>query len=281
MVTLFCFCCAHENPAGSQFCNGCGSPLHLKPCRACKAINPRAAAHCHQCGETFALFSALVSEGDAAPAAELVPVPANHEWRVSDRAKRAMRGGAAATATLVVVAISGIAYHASQPPPTLASMSATAPSQQPASMQAVTREAPSAPSTSPLSSPAPSSTVTIDAYDSAAVEHATDLAAPPALAPAVKANASGSRAVRKTAGASLPNAKTQAVRAQQPRIEADERRLATRSPRPHASQSRATAAVARHQSTSRPAPVAHETIPCAEGTMLSPSCDLRLLAKGN
>lgn len=55
MVTLLCFCCDHRNPAGSKFCNACGTPLHLKPCKHCEAINARAAAHCHQCGETFAL----------------------------------------------------------------------------------------------------------------------------------------------------------------------------------------------------------------------------------
>ena len=55
MVTLLCFCCDHRNPAGSKFCNACGTPLHLKPCKHCEAINARAAAHCHQCGEPFAL----------------------------------------------------------------------------------------------------------------------------------------------------------------------------------------------------------------------------------
>ena len=54
MVALLCFCCDHCNPAGAKFCNACGTPLHLKPCKHCEAINTRAAAHCHQCGETFA-----------------------------------------------------------------------------------------------------------------------------------------------------------------------------------------------------------------------------------
>lgn len=70
MVTLLCFCCGHGNPAGAKFCNACGTPMHLKPCRRCEAINARAAAHCHQCGETFALeFLAL----DQAARVEDVP----------------------------------------------------------------------------------------------------------------------------------------------------------------------------------------------------------------
>jgi Double zinc ribbon len=78
MVTLFCFCCDHRNPAGARFCNACGTPLHLKPCKHCDAINTRAAAHCHKCGETFALeFLALddVTETPEAPEAAHVPAP--------------------------------------------------------------------------------------------------------------------------------------------------------------------------------------------------------------
>ena len=83
MVTLLCFCCDHRNPAGSKFCNACGTPLHLKPCRHCEAINTRAAAHCHQCGETFALeFLSLddAAELEHAPAA--TPALARREAQV-------------------------------------------------------------------------------------------------------------------------------------------------------------------------------------------------------
>ena len=45
-----CIFCAHVNPAGAKFCNDCGSPLHLKPCRQCDAINDRAARRCYNCG---------------------------------------------------------------------------------------------------------------------------------------------------------------------------------------------------------------------------------------
>ena len=77
MVTLFCFCCDHRNPAGARFCNACGTPLHLKPCKHCDAINTRAAAHCHKCGETFALeFLALDEVAERPEVPESAPVPA-------------------------------------------------------------------------------------------------------------------------------------------------------------------------------------------------------------
>jgi hypothetical protein len=45
-----CLFCSHANPAGSKFCNECGSPLHLNPCPECAAINDHEAPKCHQCG---------------------------------------------------------------------------------------------------------------------------------------------------------------------------------------------------------------------------------------
>jgi hypothetical protein len=45
-----CSFCEHRNPAGSKFCNECGSPLHLKPCTQCDAVNQQDAANCHNCG---------------------------------------------------------------------------------------------------------------------------------------------------------------------------------------------------------------------------------------
>jgi len=49
-VPARCIFCAHVNPAGAKFCNDCGSPLHLKPCRQCDAINDRDARRCYNCG---------------------------------------------------------------------------------------------------------------------------------------------------------------------------------------------------------------------------------------
>jgi ribosomal protein L40E len=45
-----CLFCDHVNPVGAKFCNDCGSPLHLKPCKQCEAINDHAAENCYQCG---------------------------------------------------------------------------------------------------------------------------------------------------------------------------------------------------------------------------------------
>jgi len=49
-VPAQCIFCAHVNPSGAKFCNDCGSPLHLKPCRQCDAINDRGARRCYNCG---------------------------------------------------------------------------------------------------------------------------------------------------------------------------------------------------------------------------------------
>ena len=49
-----CHFCAHGNPAGSRFCNQCGSPLDLKPCGQCDAMNHVSVDRCYQCGTAFA-----------------------------------------------------------------------------------------------------------------------------------------------------------------------------------------------------------------------------------
>jgi Double zinc ribbon len=93
MVTLLCFCCDHRNPAGAKFCNACGTPLHLKPCKHCEAINVRAAAHCHQCGETFALEYLLLDDPAQTPdppdaASGLAPTEASREAAYSPPRRR-------------------------------------------------------------------------------------------------------------------------------------------------------------------------------------------------
>lgn len=93
MVTLLCFCCDHRNPAGAKFCNACGAPLHLKPCKHCEAINARAAAHCHQCGETFALeFLSLVEAVQMQDAPDAAPIPAPVEGTAEAPDARPRRG---------------------------------------------------------------------------------------------------------------------------------------------------------------------------------------------
>lgn len=54
MPSANCHFCAHANPAGSKFCNQCGSPLDLKPCVQCEAMNHIAVDRCYQCGAPFA-----------------------------------------------------------------------------------------------------------------------------------------------------------------------------------------------------------------------------------
>ena len=49
-----CHFCARPNPAGSKFCNHCGEPLDLKPCKQCDAFNHVAVDRCYQCGTLFA-----------------------------------------------------------------------------------------------------------------------------------------------------------------------------------------------------------------------------------
>ncbi len=44
-----CGFCLHDNPAGSKFCNECGSPLHLRPCPHCEAVNDDIARTCYRC----------------------------------------------------------------------------------------------------------------------------------------------------------------------------------------------------------------------------------------
>lgn len=74
MEALQCFCCDQPNPAGARYCNDCGTPLHLKPCKQCDAINDRPAMHCHQCGAEFAfLFAEPTFEEPFAAAADFVP----------------------------------------------------------------------------------------------------------------------------------------------------------------------------------------------------------------
>src|SRR5258705_6439190 len=58
------FFCDHINPAGATFCNDCGSPLHLKPCKHCEAINDQAAKNCYKCGKDD---PALISSDEAPP----------------------------------------------------------------------------------------------------------------------------------------------------------------------------------------------------------------------
>jgi hypothetical protein len=55
MSSVSCHFCSQCNPAGSKFCNQCGSPVDLKPCAKCEAMNHIAVDRCYQCGTPFAI----------------------------------------------------------------------------------------------------------------------------------------------------------------------------------------------------------------------------------
>src|SRR5262245_15309624 len=50
MLTSDCPFCEHKNSVGAKFCNECGSPLSLAPCKRCGAINNLMDAECQRCG---------------------------------------------------------------------------------------------------------------------------------------------------------------------------------------------------------------------------------------
>jgi Double zinc ribbon len=54
MQSTDCPFCTHANPAGAKFCNECGSPLHLAPCRHCDAVNHVDDVQCYRCGASLA-----------------------------------------------------------------------------------------------------------------------------------------------------------------------------------------------------------------------------------
>ena len=68
-----CAFCNHRNPAGSRFCNDCGSPLHLKPCNQCGAINDQAATTCYSCGVACPLSFSTSESTPVSPAAQTTP----------------------------------------------------------------------------------------------------------------------------------------------------------------------------------------------------------------
>jgi ribosomal protein L40E len=134
MLPLDCLFCAHKNPPGAKFCNECGSPLHLAPCKQCDAINSLNETHCYQCGAALVPLDApaqpaqseLELTGAARPSSESRPEPeasepALHEPegpRVRDAAlpraraldaRRSWWDGfmAAAATAVVVLAIAG------------------------------------------------------------------------------------------------------------------------------------------------------------------------------
>jgi hypothetical protein len=70
MLHSRCAFCNHENPAGSKFCNECGSPLHLKPCAQCDAVNDYEAAACYRCNVPFPAVMSAEPRTDPRPERE-------------------------------------------------------------------------------------------------------------------------------------------------------------------------------------------------------------------
>ena len=89
-----CSFCEHHNPAGSCFCNDCGSPLHLRPCTQCDAVSDRTATTCYNCGAPFATIGAVLpaprpadasetsGDVDVPASAKQPPRPARSRWRL-------------------------------------------------------------------------------------------------------------------------------------------------------------------------------------------------------
>ncbi len=72
---MVCTSCGTENPAGSKFCNRCGSRL-AAACPACGTPNSAGAAFCNECGSR--LEGAPVSPAVGAPGGQAVGAPGSH-----------------------------------------------------------------------------------------------------------------------------------------------------------------------------------------------------------
>jgi len=93
MSSSSCHFCAHGNPAGSKFCNECGSPLDLKPCSKCEAMNHVAVDRCYQCGTPFAPSESREFAEAGADAGSTFAFPAaGGDGRADSRVSRAEPG---------------------------------------------------------------------------------------------------------------------------------------------------------------------------------------------
>ena len=73
-MPTYCRFCRKGNPAGSKFCNECGSQLSLAPCTSCEAINDANATACHQCGAAMRPYSEETLQAPIADAVNLTAV---------------------------------------------------------------------------------------------------------------------------------------------------------------------------------------------------------------
>lgn len=114
MLTLQCLWCDHRNPAGSNFCNGCGTPLYLKPCTHCDAVNQRAAVHCRGCGEAFSFDFVALAEAEAL-VDEPVPAGVDLQPPSPSRDTRPVRASALAAGLLAAAAVSAFYAYREAP----------------------------------------------------------------------------------------------------------------------------------------------------------------------
>jgi hypothetical protein len=94
MDPLFCLFCARSNPADARFCNECGTPLDLKPCRQCDAVNPRVADRCYRCEAALPVEATARAAAARAEAGGAESTPAMPEVPAADVVAQA--GGALA-----------------------------------------------------------------------------------------------------------------------------------------------------------------------------------------
>lgn len=313
MVTLLCFCCDHRNPAGAKFCNACGTPLHLKPCKHCEAINVRAAAHCHQCGETFALefeFRDEAVELPEAPAAAEGSVPAEAPPEAPYSGRRRDVFTTRIIALLLTLTASALlsAYYAYRQPGSGFDAAVIVERSQPAGSGVVPVAVPAdlALPRAPVSSAA-----TADRPDRVAGQAATAVdsnanGAVPSKAKKARAESPPSHpGAKRSAQASAAKPKTEpsrrvaspnrlepvetgppaSGRQEEPRPQTDTGPIAlqqTLAVPPPAQTATADLAPRSRDSAKRPAaPIGRWDRPCAEGVALDPGCDVRTMAKGN
>jgi class 3 adenylate cyclase/tetratricopeptide (TPR) repeat protein len=72
-----CSGCGQTNPAGAQFCGGCGSRL-AAVCPSCQTPNPPGNRFCHQCGAALAAPAAAAPSALPAPSASPVAYTPRH-----------------------------------------------------------------------------------------------------------------------------------------------------------------------------------------------------------
>jgi hypothetical protein len=114
MTAAVCAFCSHANPAGSSFCNDCGSSLRLALCAKCEAVNDRAASNCHKCGAQFSSTSSTAGDANDLPRNESAgPSPSSGDRAAPTEAKAASprQRRSAALAALPLIVLAGATYY--------------------------------------------------------------------------------------------------------------------------------------------------------------------------